>query len=194
MYYFLIIPAWLHVCPATRLVLQQLHVAIHLPPSQMDLCHFGRCFTALIHCSNCFMLAHLGLVVERAFLDHFIRMHFWCHRIPIPASWHDKRLMMTQFSGLILGILEMTQYWLTHCASYGRCVVIVFYYFILFLIETTLRWHFPFCCAGILTLKSFNLFLTSYQMSCKKWNRVLTLERQFIHNLLLPESRWKDAL
>lgn len=81
--FIIIIPAWLCVCPATRLVLKQLHVAIHLPPSQMDLCHFGRCFSALIHCSNCFMLAHLGLVVERAFLDHFILMHFWCHRFPI---------------------------------------------------------------------------------------------------------------
>lgn len=76
-------PAWLPVCPATRLVLKQLHVAIYLPPSQMDLCHFGRCFTALIHCSNRFMLAHVGFTVETASLDHFILMQFWCLCFPI---------------------------------------------------------------------------------------------------------------
>lgn len=76
-------PAWLPVCPATRLVLKQLHVAIYLPPSQMDLCHFGRCFTALIHCSNCFMLAHVGFTMETASLDHFILMQFWCLCFPI---------------------------------------------------------------------------------------------------------------
>lgn len=89
-------PAWLPVCPATRLVLKQLHVAIYLPPSQMDLCHFGRCFTALIHCSNCFMLAHVGFTMETASLDHFILMQFWCLCFPIWASnmikswwWHS---------------------------------------------------------------------------------------------------------
>lgn len=83
MYCIFFPPAWLPVCPATRLVLKQLHVAIYLPPSQMDLCHFGRCFTALIHCSNCFMLAHVGFTMETASLDHFILMQFWCLRFPI---------------------------------------------------------------------------------------------------------------
>lgn len=70
--------AWLPHCPATRLVLKQLHVAVYLPPSQMDLCHFGRCFSALIHCSNCFMLAHVGFTVKPPPLDHFIRVQFRC--------------------------------------------------------------------------------------------------------------------
>lgn len=86
-------PAWLPNCPATRLVWM-------VPPSQMDLCHFGRCFTALIHCSNCFMLAHVGFTVKPASLDHFIRMQFRCLCSPIWASNMIKKLMMTQFSGL----------------------------------------------------------------------------------------------
>lgn len=113
-------PAWLPVCLATRLVLKQLHVAIYLPPSQMDLCHFGRCFTALIHCSNCFMLAHVGFTMETASLGHFILMQFLVSLLPNLSLKHDEKLMMTQFSGLnAQNTWNDSMLTDSHCGGYG---------------------------------------------------------------------------